>query len=171
MAPAPPTRVRIPRVGIDAPVTTVDVDSAGRLPAPPAGDRNLAGWYVRSATPGSTGNAVIDGHVDTTAGPAVFWNLGAVRRGDLVDVTRADHTTAEFTVDAVVVYPKAGFPSERVYGDTTRPELRLLTCGGGYRKGTGYLGNVVVFAHLTGAGQARPPVTGRTSPEPARWPA
>lgn len=153
MTPSLPTRLRIPKVGIDAPVTTVDVDAAGRLPGPPSSDRNLAGWYARSATPGSAGNAVIDGHVDTMAGPAVFWNLGALHRGDAVDITRADHTTAEFTIDAIEVYPKTNFPSKHVYGDTSRPELRLLTCGGGYRKGTGYLGNVVVYAHLTRAGR------------------
>ncbi|NUS88393.1 MAG: class F sortase, partial [Streptomyces sp.] len=30
-----------------------------------------------------------------------------------------------------------------------RPELRVITCGGGYSKSTGYQGNVVAFAHLT----------------------
>ena len=156
MPPSPPIRIRIPKIGVDALVTPVDLNAAGQLPAPPNGNTNLVGWYARSTTPGSTGNAVIDGHVDTKAGPAVFWALGALHRLDTVDITRADRATAEFTIDAIEVYEKAGFPSERVYGDTERPELRLLTCGGGYRKGTGYLGNVVVFAHLTKNIQAPP---------------
>jgi hypothetical protein len=38
-----------------------------------------------------------------------------------------------------------------VYGAARRPELRVITCGGGYSRTTGYQGNVVVFAHLTGS--------------------
>jgi hypothetical protein len=36
-----------------------------------------------------------------------------------------------------------------VYGARSRPELRLITCGGTYDRRTGYSGNLVVFAHLT----------------------
>jgi len=36
-----------------------------------------------------------------------------------------------------------------VYGAADRHELRVITCGGGYSRSTGYAGNVVVFAHLT----------------------
>ncbi|GAA0661115.1 class F sortase [Kitasatospora atroaurantiaca] len=145
-----PTRIRIPRVGIDAPVTAVGLDDSGRL-VPPETDRNLAGWYQESVPPGSVGNSVLVGHVDTMRGPAVFYALGALHRGDTIDITRADSSTAEFSVDAIEVYAKADFPSDRVYAATTRPELRLITCGGGYTRSTGYLGNVVVYGHLTKA--------------------
>lgn len=64
---------------------------------------------------------------------------------------REDATTAVFTVDAVEVYSAKDFPDEKVYGASSRPELRVITCGGGYSRTTGYQGNVVVFAHLTGA--------------------
>ena len=43
------------------------------------------------------------------------------------------------------------FPDAKVYGAATRPELRVITCGGGYSRTTGYQGNVVVYAHLTGS--------------------
>lgn len=36
----------------------------------------------------------------------------------------------------------------RVYADTGQPELRVITCGGGYSKAGGYDGNVVVFARM-----------------------
>lgn len=152
-----PTRIRIPRIGVDAPVAGVGLDASGYLQAPPAAKPNVAGWYVESPTPGSAGNAVIDGHVDTARGPAVFYGLGALHRRDRVQVTRADGTTAEFTVDAVEVHPKRAIPADRVYGPTRRPQLRLITCGGGYTPGSGYRGNVVVYAHLTRArGHASP---------------
>ncbi|MFG2821582.1 class F sortase [Kitasatospora sp. NPDC048365] len=146
-----PVRIRIPSIGVDAPVTEVEVDAAGNLPAPSADDRNLAGWYRQSAAPGTVGNAVIDGHVDTAGGPAVFYGLGVLHRGDTVAIVRADRSTAEFTVDAVEVYPKDAVPGDQVYGDADRPQLRLITCGGTYTKGTGYQGSVVVYAHFSRA--------------------
>ncbi|WP_431677998.1 class F sortase [Kitasatospora sp. KL5] len=146
-----PTRLRIPAIGVDAPVTGVGLDPAGGLEVPPATDRNLAGWYRLGAAPGSAGNALLVGHVDTDRGRAVFWALGSLHRGNTLDVQRADGATARFEVDAVEVHPKNGFPDDRVYGATARPELRVITCGGGYTRATGYQGNVVVYAHLVQA--------------------
>ncbi|MFC5909178.1 class F sortase [Streptacidiphilus monticola] len=151
LPPSPPTRIVIPAIQVNAPIIAVGLDASSHLLPPPEDNRNLAGWYKNGPTPGSSGNAVIDGHVDTMQGPAVFWGLGALHKGNIVQVQRADRTTAVFTIDAIEVYSSSDFPSARVYGPTTRPELRLITCGGGYTKKTGYLGNVVVFAHLTGS--------------------
>jgi len=146
---SPPVRIRIPGIGVDAPVTGLDADTTGHLEVPTEGDRNLAGWYREGPSPGSAGNAIIDGHVDTPRGRAVFYELGAVHKDATVLVTRADHTVAQFSVYAIEVYAKNDFPDQRVYGPTRDPELRLITCGGGYTKTTGYLGNVVVYARLT----------------------
>ncbi|AKH81133.1 peptidase C60 [Streptomyces sp. CNQ-509] len=151
LAASQPATIRIPAIGLDAPLTGVGLDSDGWLAAPPPGVPNLAGWYRDAATPGATGTAVVTGHVDDAAGPAVFYRLGGLKRGDVVKVDREDGRTAEFTVYAVEVFDAADFPSRRVYGDTDRAELRVLTCGGRYREGNdpGYEGNVVVFARLT----------------------
>ncbi|MGG8406196.1 sortase domain-containing protein, partial [Streptomyces sp. 12297] len=97
-----------------------------------------------------TGTAVVAGHVDHAGGRAVFYELGALRRGAAIEVTRGDGRTAVFTVDAVEVYGAKGFPDRKVYGPAARAELRVITCGGGFSPRTGYRGNVVVFAHLTG---------------------
>ncbi|GHH18020.1 class F sortase [Streptomyces rubradiris] len=151
LAPSPPLRVRIPAIRVDAPLTGLSLTPSGSLDAPPAGERNLAGWYEAGTTPGETGTAIVAGHVDNADGPAVFYRLGALKRGDRVEVDRRDGTVALFTVDAVEVYSARGFPDDKVYGAAPRPELRVITCGGGYSKTTGYQGNVVVFAHLTGS--------------------
>jgi sortase (surface protein transpeptidase) len=152
-----PTRIRIPSIGVDAPVATVDLTAAGDLPAPSATDRNLVGWYVQSAAPGSVGSAVIDGHVDTMRGPAVFYMLGLLHRGDLVDVTRTDGSVAEFTVDAVQLYPRSAVPAGQVFGPADTPQLRLITCGGQYTNTTGYQSTTVVYAHLSRATTATSP--------------
>ncbi|MFJ8542084.1 class F sortase [Streptomyces sp. NPDC093586] len=151
LPPSPPDRVRIPAIGVDAPLTGLGLTPAGSLDVPPAEDENLAGWYEAGTTPGETGTAIVAGHVDNTEGPAVFYRLGALKKGAVIEVDRRDGGVAVFTVDAVEVYAATDFPDEKVYGAAGRPELRVITCGGGYSRGTGYQGNVVVFAHLTGS--------------------
>jgi hypothetical protein len=95
---------------------------------------------------------VIFGHVDSAAiGPAVFYDLGRLRTGDLIDVTLADRRTAVFRVYGAGLYLKTDFPSLGVYGYTRWPTLRLITCGGEFDRRSGqYLGNIVVFAEYVG---------------------
>ncbi len=155
--PLPPsraTRLVVPYLDIDAPVMGLRLGSDRRLPAPPDDDSNLVGWYEGGPAPGLRGTAVAVGHLDTDRGPAVFAGLTELKRGRVVEVRRADRRTAVYTVDAVKSYEKAHFPNEEVYGDRGRPELRLITCGGDYDRRKGYLGNIVVYAHLTAV---RPP--------------
>ncbi|MCF1598891.1 class F sortase, partial [Streptomyces muensis] len=150
-APSPPDRIRIPSLRVDAPLMGLGLTRSGSLDVPPAGRKNLAGWYEAGTTPGETGTAIVAGHVDNADGPAVFYLLGALERGSTIEVDRRDGGTALFSVDAVEVYDAKAFPDEKVYGAAPRPELRVITCGGGYSRTTGYQGNVVVFAHLTGS--------------------
>jgi hypothetical protein len=123
-----------------------------QVPAP-GPHYNEAAWYKYSSTPGSLGPAVIVGHVDSAAqGPSVFFNLGDLRPGDKVLVTRADGLVAVFRADGVRRYPKAHFPTMRVYGNTDYAALRLVTCGGAFDYATDhYLDNIVVFASLVGS--------------------
>ncbi|GHH87037.1 class F sortase [Streptomyces sulfonofaciens] len=151
LAPVAPERIRIPAIGVDAPLAGLGLTPRGSLAVPPPQRRNLAGWYEDGTVPGATGTAIVAGHVDNAEGPAVFFGLGALRKGSTVEVERRDGTVAVFTVDAVEVYDTENFPDAKVYGAARRPELRVITCGGGYSERTGYRGNVVVFAHLTGA--------------------
>lgn len=151
LPPSPPTRIRIPAIRVDAPLTGLGLTASGSLDVPPAAEKNLAGWYEAGTAPGETGTAIVAGHVDNSEGPSVFYNLGALKRGAVVEMDRRDGSVAVFTVDAVEVYQADAFPDEKVYGAAKRPELRVITCGGGYSKATGYRGNVVVFAHLTGS--------------------
>ncbi|MGW9508659.1 class F sortase [Embleya sp. NPDC055610] len=151
-APLPesvPVRMRIPAIGVNAPMGTLGTGPDRRLVTPPVGNRNLVGWYRDGVAPGARGNAVTVGHADTRSGPAVFFKLGLLRVGDRIEVQRRDRKTAVFSIDAVRSFPKDAFPDDVVYGATDAAELRVITCGGHYDKRTGYAANVVVFAHLT----------------------
>ncbi|MFE1548521.1 class F sortase [Streptomyces sp. NPDC058718] len=149
LARSRPTALAVPAITIEAPVIDLGLDAAGRLATPPVDNPRVVGWYAKGATPGERGTAVVVGHRDTRSGPAVFLNLDSLSPGNTVRVARADGRVAVFTVDRVRTYAKADFPDKEVYGATGRPELRLLTCGGAFDRGTGYEANIVVFAHLT----------------------
>ncbi|MEU1882134.1 class F sortase [Streptosporangium sp. NPDC020072] len=144
---AEPTRVVIPRIGVDAPLVVLGVEGDGRLAVPPLDHADAAGWYGGGPAPGESGSAVIVGHLDTRTGPAVFARLGELDPGDAVGVVRADGTVAVFAVERVEQAPKAHFPAERVYGPTDGRRLRLVTCGGSFDQvSRSYADNVIVHA-------------------------
>jgi len=98
------------------------------------------------------GTSVIEGHVDTYLGPAVFFRLGALHPGDSIDVRLADGITAVFRVTGVRQYLKSRFPAKTIYGATGFAALHLITCGGVFDYTTrSYLSSTVVFASLTSA--------------------
>ncbi|MFH8222355.1 class F sortase [Streptomyces sp. NPDC018057] len=146
---SPATSLRIPSLGIDAPVTGIGLAADRQLGTPPVDKPKLVGWYQDGPTPGESGTALAVGHRDTTTGAAVFAALGQVEPGRSIEVRRADGRTAVYTVDKVRVFDKDRFPDKEVYGRSRRPELHVITCGGLYTRRTGYSSNVVVFAHLT----------------------
>ncbi|SCG74184.1 class F sortase [Micromonospora humi] len=146
-----PTTITIPRIGVRAEIMTLGTNPDGTVQVPPLDQAMKAGWYSPGASPGEVGNAVVVGHVDSAKlGPAVFFNLGALVRGDTIAVSRQDGSTATFTVDEVRSYPKTAFPAEQVYGPSGVPGLRVVTCGGVFDRSAGsYLNNIVVYAHMT----------------------
>jgi hypothetical protein len=148
-----PVRVDIPAIGVDSKLLHLGVNADGTIQVPSLDtDAELAAWYKYSATPGQVGTSIIEGHVDTLQGPAVFFRLGALRPGNTIDVTLADGVTAVFRVTGVREFPKASFPAGTVYSQARYPALRLITCGGAFDYTTGhYLSSTVVFASLVSA--------------------
>ena len=146
-----PVRLEIARIGVSTGLQRLGKDRHGAVEVPSGPHRwDTAGWYAAGTRPGDPGSAVILGHVDSTSGPAVFYRLRELRRGDLVEVVRADGTRARFAVQRVEEYPKARFPTADVYYPTLTPMLRLVTCGGAFNHKVGhYVDNVIVFATLS----------------------
>lgn len=148
-----PIELDIPAIGVHSELLDLGLNKDGTLEVP--GKPLQAGWYRNFPAPGQVGPSVILGHVDSYAtGPAVFYKLGALHPHEQVTVTRADHGTAVFTIDAVRSYAKKTFPTLAVYGNTSDPELRLITCSDGNAHTHSYDGNTIVFAHLVNPGRS-----------------
>jgi sortase (surface protein transpeptidase) len=142
-----PVRIEIPAIHVASSLARLGraADRTVQVPSRWA----VAGWYASGTRPGDPGSAVILGHVDSKSGPAVFYRLRELRRGDLVEVARADGSRVRFTVQRVQEYPKARFPTADVYYPTLTPALRLVTCGGEFDATAGhYRSNIIVFATL-----------------------
>ncbi|MGA5357220.1 class F sortase [Streptomyces purpurascens] len=152
---APPQRVDIPGIGVQAPVVARGLDRRGALDPPPYDQPGVVGWYAGGVAPGAPGTALLVGHVDSDTRPAVFFKVSALRPGQTIRVIRADAKVAEFTVESVQVLTRDRFDAHQAYGPrrSGRAELRLVTCGGSFDRTTGsYTANVVVSAYLTGTG-------------------
>jgi LPXTG-site transpeptidase (sortase) family protein len=147
---AKPARIKIPKIKVNAPIGSVSVDLKGNLGVPPLSKPNRTGWYRFSPVPGQAGPAIINGHVSTRKGPAVFDRLRELVKGDHIYVYRSDGKVARFTVSGIEQVSKSAFPTSRVYGNTNDSQLRLITCGGVYNKQAhSYTDNIVVYATLS----------------------
>lgn len=142
---ADPVEVRIPRIGVVSTLVRLGVDGLGVLQPPATAD--VAGWYAGGVAPGDPGPAVIAGHVDSRAGPGVFFDLRDMGPGDRIEVVDATGRSRAFTVQFLEQTGKERFPTEQVYGPTPVPELRLITCGGEFQEqARSYRDNIIVHA-------------------------
>lgn len=145
-----PARICIPAIGVDASVMSLGLNADRTVQVPPLSEVGEAGWYHYSKVPGDAGPSVILGHIDSAQyGKGVFYDLGKLTAGDRVMITRGDGRLAIFRVNSVVEVAKSRFPSDAVYGPTSGPALRLVTCGGPFDASTGnYLDNIIAYGTL-----------------------
>ncbi|MEU6414669.1 class F sortase [Microbispora sp. NPDC046933] len=146
-----PRRLDISKIGVHVALGRLGLNPDGTVQVPPVDHPEEAGWYANGATPGERGAAVILGHVDGAGRKGVFYDLGRMRPGDVVEVGRADGSVARFVVESVETVPKKRFPTRRVYGPLDHAGLRLVTCGGAFDRRAGhYTDNVILYARLAG---------------------
>lgn len=139
-----PVALRIPALGIDAPVRPVGVEPDGEMEVPAASD---VGWYRFGPTPGAAGSAVLAAHVDYDGQRGVFFDLRELTGGERVEVTLADGTQQAYEVQGVEQIPKGDLRDSGVFARTGAPRLTLITCGGSFdADARSYRDNIVVYA-------------------------
>ena len=103
-----PVRLKIPSIGVDAPVEQVGKTPDGAMDVP--SDFYDTAWYQLGPRPGETGNAVIDGHVDSTTGKAIFYDLRKLAHGEQIVVVGDDGVERHFVVSDTGTYATQGVP-------------------------------------------------------------
>jgi LPXTG-site transpeptidase (sortase) family protein len=136
--------LRIPRIGVDAPVVPIQ-SNEDRVLNPPR-DPSVVGWWSDGAAPGETrGSAVLVGHTVRNQGGGVFDNVGDLGRGDAIQVKRSGSTYG-YRVKSIDVLSKAALArnAEEIFAQTGAGRLVIITCddwdGGGWRS------NIVTIA-------------------------
>lgn len=146
---SPPSWVDIPSIAARSSLIGLGLNPDKSIQVPPVDQPQQAGWYKFGPPPGQVGPAVILGHIDGDHQEGIFWKLHELKPGDKVLVGQQDGHTLTFTVTKVDSVAKDSFPTDAVYGNTSDPELRLITCGGAFDASTGhYLDNFIVYANL-----------------------
>jgi LPXTG-site transpeptidase (sortase) family protein len=151
LEPAGTANVTIPSIGVDTrQLRELGQSEDHRLEVPK--DATTVGHYRGAAAPGQAGPAIYASHVNYRGVDGAFARLADVESGDQVLVERTDGVTVVYAVDRVDTVAKNAFPTASVYGPTSRPELRLITCGGEFDPDVrSYEDNVVVYGHAVEA--------------------
>ncbi len=141
-----PVSIEITKINVVAQIETIEiVNGTMQDPTGPL----VVSWYKQTASLGEVGNVVMAGHLDYwDVGPAVFYNIGQLQKGDRIEITGDDGQTYVYEVDWVKLYDAANAPIEDITGPTDAEDLTLITCGGpfDYQNGV-YLQRTVVRSH------------------------
>jgi LPXTG-site transpeptidase (sortase) family protein len=142
---APPQRIAIPTIGVDAPVVPVALEADGTMEIPE--DVATIGWFEPGVRPGQPGSAVLSGHVDSrTQGRGAFFDLQDLDVGDEVTIETAGGQQ-RWQVTARQRFPKDELPISELFTRDGDPRLVLITCGGEFDAGArSYSDNVVIVA-------------------------
>ncbi|WP_254450253.1 class F sortase [Cohnella herbarum] len=139
-----PARIYIPAIDVHADIEPVSVTSKGQMGVPNSTGR--VGYLSSGILPGAVGNAIMDGHVDSYEGPAVFFDLKKLKKGDSVIVKNDKGYSIPFIVESVESFRTSEAPIQRIFGHADEPRLNLITCTGKYsRKKREHEERLIVF--------------------------
>jgi LPXTG-site transpeptidase (sortase) family protein len=135
---APPARLVIPSIDVDAPLESKTVDTDGLMPMP-SGPEVVAVYDMSEYHPGEEhrvgfgGNAILSGHVDYIHyGPAVFWDLNKLKPGDEVEVRLDDGTVYHYAVVWNDKWHLEDIPWDTVFETNGHDAVTLVTCAGSW---------------------------------------
>jgi len=148
-APPPmgPTRVRIPSLGVTAPIVPRHLTHANHTFQIPA-DVHHVGIWANGGQIYGTGTVFLASHVNWVGqGNGAFYDIATARPGTLVELTGSTVVVTRWVVNGASQMPHATLPQTVFAGRSGPRELVLITCGGPYTAAThGYLDNTVIRA-------------------------
>ncbi len=112
-SPEHPIRIRIPAIGVDAPI--VLGDGWEQL-------KKGVGWHIGSALPGQRGNVVLSGHNDIYG--EVFRDLDQLRPGDVIYIHTQTRVYTYVVVASYIVQPT----EVQWMAPTSDPVVTLISC-------------------------------------------
>jgi LPXTG-site transpeptidase (sortase) family protein len=136
--------LRIPRIGVDAPVVPIQ-SNEDRVLNPPR-DPSVVGWWSDGAAPGKTrGSAVLVGHTVRNKGGGVFDDMGDLSRGDAIEVKKSGSTFG-YRVKSTDVLSKTEVArnAEEIFAQTGAGRLVIITCDDW--DGSAWRSNIVTIA-------------------------
>jgi LPXTG-site transpeptidase (sortase) family protein len=139
-----PQTLRIPRIGVNAPVIPIQA-TEDRVLNPPE-DPSVAGWWSDGAAPGEPkGSAVLVGHTVRNRDGGVFDDVGDLDSGDAIEVVGSD-TSLAYRVQSVEVLSKeeVAQEAEEIFDQSGAGRLVIITCDDW--DGTGWRSNIITVA-------------------------
>jgi sortase (surface protein transpeptidase) len=154
---APPTRMIIEKIGVDAPIIPMTLqDGTWSYYGP-----DEVGWIGSSGKPGWGSNAVFYGHVDWIDRGAVFYNIRTLEPDDAIHILLEDGTEYRYSVSYRTSLEWSDPKVREMEEPTPKDVITLLTCGGSWvpdsseRYGGEYTDAVIVRAERLAEGVAR----------------
>lgn len=140
-----PTRLKIPKIQVDAAFEYVGLTLEGAMDVP--GGPLRAAWFNLGPRPGEIGSAVISGHYGWKNNiPAVFDNLNKLKKGDKIYIKDKGGVTNTFVVNELKTYGENDDASRVFNSSDGRAHLNLITCQGIWNKNKkSYSERLVVF--------------------------
>lgn len=130
-----PTRIIIPKLGVDTAIENVGITSDGAMDTPQNFDQ--VGWFSLGVKPGEMGSSVFAGHLDTQTGaPAVFYYLSQMTEGDEFQIVDETGRTLTFRVYQTGSYSENAFPLTDVFEKADGRYVNLITCHGIWQYGS-----------------------------------
>lgn len=145
--PGIPETISIPILSLSASVESVGLDTQKKMDVPK--DPANVAWYNPGFKPGEKGNSVINGHVDSPTGPAVFFRLKELKTGDKIAVIDNQNHKYNFVVKDKKSFPFNQVPLNEIFGPSDRPLLNLITCDGIFdRKSKNYTLRTIIYSEM-----------------------
>lgn len=142
-----PAAIEIPAIGVSTSIEAVGLKENGEMAVTESFETTA--WYQDGYKPGEPGNSVIGGHVDSRNGPAVFYKLNKLSKGDEITVKNKEGEERTFVVIDKKEYPWDDAPLKSIFGYSPASSLNLITCTGDFdHSARNYSKRLVVYTEL-----------------------